>query len=276
MIKNIIYIIALIFFHAVTSAQQYYLKGEVTDETGKPLQNVSILLASTGYLYYSGQDGSFGLNFNKKKDTLDFAITGYQKQKVAVDASNYIRVKLKRLQNVSISRYKLSSLTENLKREAQQKWFIGDETYSSIIENQFVNAQSYPATGVTLNIDRASYSNVRRFLNMNNKVPTDAVRIEEMLNYFNFNYTEPANNKTFEIDPVLTGCPWNPNNHLLLTTIRSKKLSLDSVPPVNLVFLIDVSASMEMPNRLPLLKTSFRGLVNNLRPVDSVSIVVYG
>ena len=240
------------------------------------MQNVSILLSSTGYLYYSGQDGSFGLVFNKKKDTLDFSTTGYQKQKIAVDASNYVRVKLKRQQNVSTSRYKLSSLTENLKREAQQKWFIGDETYSSIIENQFIDAQSYPATGVTLNIDRASYSNVRRFLNMNTKVPTDAVRIEEMLNYFNFNYNEPSNNKTFEISPVLTACPWNANNQLLLTTIRSKKLSLDSIPPVNLVFLIDVSASMDMPNRLPLLKTSFRGLVNNLRPIDSVSVVVYG
>ncbi len=276
LIKNIIYITAIFFLHSIASAQQYYLKGDVKDETGKPLQNVSILLSSTGYLYYSGQDGSFGLVFNKKKDTLDFFVDGYQRQKLAVDASNYVRVKLKRQQNVSTSRYKLSSLTENLKREAQQKWFIGDETYSSIIENQFINAQSYPATGVTLNIDRASYSNVRRFLNMNTKVPTDAVRIEEMLNYFNFNYTEPGNNKTFEIAPVLTECPWNANNQLLLTTIRSKKLSLDSIPPVNLVFLIDVSASMDMPNRLPLLKTSFRGLVNNLRPVDSVSIVVYG
>ena len=101
--------------------------------------------------------------------------------------------------------------------------FLGDETYASIIENQFINTSSYPSTGVTLNIDRASYSNVRRFLNMNAKVPTDAVRIEEMLNYFNFNYSEPANNKTFEIAPVLTECPWNPSNLLLLTTVRSKK-----------------------------------------------------
>ena len=276
MIKNIIYITAIVFLHSVASAQQYYLQGDVKDESGKPLQNVSILQASTGYLYYSGQDGSFGLVFNKKKDTLDFFVDGYQRQKLPVDATNYVRVKLKRQQNVSTSRYKLSSLTENLKREAQQQWFLGDETYSSIIENQFINAQSYPATGVTLNIDRASYSNVRRFLNMNAKVPTDAVRIEEMLNYFNFNYSEPPNNKTFEIAPIITDCPWNADNQLLLTTIRSKKLSLDSVPPVNLVFLIDVSASMDMPNRLPLLKTSFRGLVNNLRAIDSVSIVVYG
>jgi Ca-activated chloride channel family protein len=111
---------------------------------------------------------------------------------------------------------------------------------------------------------------------MNTAAPPDAVRVEEMLNYFNFNYTEPANNKTFEIAPVLTDCPWNPAHQLLLTTIRSKKVLMDSMPPANLVFLIDVSGSMDLPNRLPLLKSSFRGLINNLRPIDSVSIVVYG
>ena len=276
MIKNIIYIAAIFFLHSIAAAQQYYLKGDVKDEAGKPLQNVSILQSSTGYLYYSGQDGSFGLVFNRKKDTLTFFTDGFQKQKLLVDATNYIRIKLKRQQNVSTARYKLSSLTQNLKREAQQQWFLGDETYASIVENQFITAVTYPSTGVTLNIDRASYSNVRRFLNMNNKVPTDAVRIEEMLNYFNFNYSEPPNNKTFEISPVLTECPWNPANQLLLTTIRSRKISLDSLPPANLVFLIDVSGSMDMPNRLPLLKSSFRGLVQNLREKDSVSIVVYG
>jgi len=276
LIKKIIYTIAVFFIHSIANAQQYYLKGDVKDEAGKPLQNVSILQSSTGYLYYSGQDGSFGLVFNKKKDTLSFFLDGFQKQKIPVDATNYVRVKLKRQQNVSTSRYKLSSLTENLKREAHQQWFVGDETYASIIENQFVNTATYPSTGVTLNVDRASYSNVRRFLNMNTKVPADAVRIEEMLNYFNFNYREPAGKKTFEITPVLTECPWNPSNQLLITTILSKKLSLDSLPPANIVFLIDVSGSMDMPNRLPLLKSSLRGLVNNLRATDSVSIVVYG
>jgi Ca-activated chloride channel family protein len=276
LIKNIIYIAAIFFLHSIAAAQQYYLKGDVKDEAGKPLQNVSIIQGSTGYLYYSGQDGSFGLVLNRKKDTLTFFTDGFQKQKVLADATNYTKIKLKRQQNVSTSRYNLSSLTENLKREAQQQWFLGDETYASIIENQFINTASYPSTGVTLNIDRASYSNVRRFLNMNTQVPTDAVRIEEMLNYFNFNYAEPSNNKTFDIYPVLTDCPWNPANQLLLTTIRSKKISLDSLPATNLVFLIDVSGSMDMPNRLPLLKSSFRGLVNNLRAKDSVSIVAYG
>jgi Ca-activated chloride channel family protein len=274
--RTTIYIIALFFLHSIAAAQQYYLKGDIKDEAGNPLQNVSILQASTGYLYYNGQDGSFGLVFNKKRDTLTFSLNGFQKQKILVDATNYYRVKLKKQQNVATSRYKLASLTENLRRDAQQKWFLGDESYASIIENQFINTSAYPSTGVTLNIDRASYSNVRRFLNMNTAAPPDAVRIEEMLNYFNFNYTEPANNKTFEIAPVLTDCPWNPAHQLLLTTIRSKKVLMDSMPPANLVFLIDVSGSMDLPNRLPLLKSSFRGLINNLRPIDSVSIVVYG
>jgi Ca-activated chloride channel family protein len=249
--RTTIYIIALFFLHSIAAAQQYYLKGDIKDEAGNPLQNVSILQASTGYLYYNGQDGSFGLVFNKKRDTLTFSLNGFQKQKILVDATNYYRVKLKKQQNVATSRYKLASLTENLRRDAQQKWFLGDESYASIIENQFINTSAYPSTGVTLNIDRASYSNVRRFLNMNTAAPPDAVRVEEMLNYFNFNYTEPANNKTFEIAPVLTDCPWNPAHQLLLTTIRSKKVLMDSMPPANLVFLIDVSGSMDLPNRLP-------------------------
>jgi len=139
-----------------------------------------------------------------------------------------------------------------------------------------VAADKYPSTGLTLNVDRASYSNIRRFLNTKTIVPPDAVRIEEMLNYFNLDYREPKNKKTFEISTALTNCPWNINNQLLFATIRSKKVSLDSLPATHLVFLIDISGSMDMPNRLPLLKSGFRGLVYNLREKDSVSIVVYG
>ncbi len=276
MLKPFFYIVTIVFLHSFAAAQSYYLKGEVRDEAGNTLQNVNILQHSTGYVYSSGQSGAFGLILNKQFDSLSFSIDGFQKQKVLADASKYLTVILKKQPKGSASPYKLASLTENLRREAQQQWFLGDETYTSIIENQFINTKSYPSTGVTLNVDRASYSNIRRFLNMQTVVPPDAVRIEEMLNYFNFNYTEPKNNKTFEIETVLTDCPWSETSQLLIANIKSKKISLDSLPPSNLVFLIDVSGSMDIPNRLPLLKASFRGLVNNLRPQDSVSIVVYG
>jgi Ca-activated chloride channel family protein len=257
--------------------QQYYMKGEVRDEAGNPLQNVSIVLQSTGYVYYSGVSGSFGIVTNKLHDTIILSLSGYEKQKGFANASGYINIVLKKAVLSKNDRiYKLSSVTKNLQRETQQQWFTGDETYASIIENQFINASVYPTTGLALNVDRASYTNIRRFLNMNTLVPPDAVRIEEMLNYFNFNYQEPKDSNTFAVSSILTGCPWNKESQLLYTTIRSKKVNLDSLPPSNLVFLIDVSGSMDMPNRLPLLKAGFRSLVTNLRAVDSVSIVVYG
>ncbi|HYK56673.1 MAG TPA: von Willebrand factor type A domain-containing protein [Flavisolibacter sp.] len=275
--KRFIHIAALFFCPLLAFAQQYYLKGQVKDEAGYALQNVSIYLHSTGYVYYSGAEGTFGIPSNNKIDTITFSYEGYLKQKLVVDATVPIDVKLKKTAiTKNVQGYRLASLTQNLKREAQQQWFAGDETYASIIENQFINAFQYPTTGLTLNVDKASYSNIRRFLNMDMLVPPDAVRMEEMLNYFNLDYTEPSGGKTFEIKTTFTQCPWNKNNQLLFAQIVSKKLSFDSLPPSHLVFLIDVSGSMDMPNRLPLLKSGFKTLVNNLRPIDSVSIVVYG
>ncbi|MFI5188292.1 MAG: von Willebrand factor type A domain-containing protein, partial [Chitinophagales bacterium] len=114
------------------------------------------------------------------------------------------------------------------------------------------------------------------FINTNTIVPPDAVRIEEMLNYFHETYSEPEQGKLFKIRSVLTECPWNQGNELLFINVNSKKLDLDALPPSNMVFLIDISGSMDMPNRLPLLKSAFRLLVNNLRAKDTVGIVVYG
>lgn len=256
---------------------QYYLRGQVRDEGGNILQNAAVYLHSTGYYYYSTTEGTFTILNDKRTDTITVSLEGYLKQKLVINAGSFTEIKLKRsafARNTSFN--KLASLTQNLKRETQQQWFAGDETYASIIENQFINTTAYPTTGMTLNIDKASYSNVRRFLSLNIPVPTDAVRIEEMLNYFNFDYYEPPDNKVFDIKTTLTECPWNEDNQLLFAQITSKKLNLDSLPPTHLVFLVDVSGSMDMPNRLPVLKTGFKSLVNNLRPKDSVSIVVYG
>jgi Ca-activated chloride channel homolog len=253
------------------------MKGQVKDEAGSLLQNAVILLHSSGYVYYSGSEGTFGIITNKQFDTITISLEGFQKQKLAVNASNFVDIKMLRSTAVNSSRMnKLASLTQNLKRETQQQWFTGDETYASIVENQFINASSYPATGLSLNVDKASYSNIRRFLTMNTLVPPDAVRLEEMINYFNFNYSEPQGNNIFGLHSVLTECPWNKNNQLLFAQINSRKILFDSLPASHLVFLIDVSGSMDMPGRLPLLKSAFKALVLNLRAKDSVSIIVYG
>jgi Ca-activated chloride channel family protein len=127
-----------------------------------------------------------------------------------------------------------------------------------------------------LNINKASYSNIRRFLNTKSTVPPDAVRIEELLNYFNLNYQEPSNDEVFKITSAFSDCPWDQQKKLLYLNVNARKLDLNKVPPSNLVFLIDASGSMDMPNRLPLVKAAFQMLVKNLRPIDSVSIVIYG
>lgn len=267
-------VILLFTFYSVGA--QHYIRGEVKDEDGDILSNTTILQHSTGYVFSSGSSGSFGLNTTKVIDTLTFSLSGYQKLRLTVNSAEFVTVVLKKSEAGNTSPYKLLSLTQNLKRDVQQQWFTGEETYASLIENRFINTSTHPSTGVSLNMDKASYSNIRRFLKNNSAVPSDAVRIEEMLNYFNFNYEEPAPGKMFRVKPVLTKCPWNEESQLLFINISSKKIALDSLPPSNLVFLIDVSGSMDLPNRLPLLKSGFKCLVNNLRPIDSVAIVVYG
>ncbi len=271
-------ILCILFSSLSVSAQQYYVRGEVKDETGNVLQNVTILQCKTGYVFRSGSSGTFGIVTDRQFDTLSFSLDGYQKEKLVVNADNYISVRLKLLPAAvtNLRRDKLSSLTKDLDKEEQKSWFTGDETYASILENRFVNAKKFPSTGMSLNVDRASYSNIRRFITLNSMVPPDAVRIEEMLNYFNLNYLEPEGNNLFRIKTTLSSCPWNPDNQLFFINLSSRKLNLDTLPPSHLVFLIDVSGSMDMPNRLPLIKSAFRLLTNNLREKDSVAIVVYG
>jgi len=277
-LKTACHIAIFLLLSSSVFAQQYYARGEVKDEAGNILQNVTILQHKTGYVFRSGSSGTFGIVSNQQIDTFSFSMDGFQKEKVLVDAEKYLSVKMKRLSGSAASnrRDKLSSQTKDLEKEEQKSWMTGDETYASILENHFVNAKRFPTTGMSLNVDRASYSNIRRFITLKAMVPPDAVRIEEMLNYFNLSYNKPPGNQLFDIKTTLTSCPWNPENQLFYINLSSQKLNLDTLPPSHLVFLIDVSGSMDMTNRLPLLKSAFRLLVNNLRDKDSVAIVVYG
>jgi Ca-activated chloride channel family protein len=277
-LKAACHIVIFLFLSLSVYAQQFYVRGEVTDEAGNILQNVVILQHKTGYVFRSGSAGTFGILSHQQIDTFSFSMQGYKTEKLLVNADNYLRVRMKLLPAgaTHAHRDKLSSVTKDLEKEVQKSWFTGDETYASLLENNFIAAKRFPSTGLALNVDRASYSNIRRFITLNSLVPPDAVRIEEMLNYFNLSYQEPQGDDLFHIKTTLTACPWNTDNQLYYINLSSKKLNLDTLPPSNLVFLIDVSGSMDMPNRLPLLKSAFRLLVNNLRDKDSVAIVVYG
>ena len=167
-------------------------------------------------------------------------------------------------------------MTKDWRAFDRKGWTVGAETYSSLVENDFIPAARFPETGFAVTIDKASYSNIRRFLNMGSTIPPDAVRIEELLNYFNFGYTDPPGDSCFALRSDLSECPWNPADRLLFLKVCARKLDPARIPPANLVFLIDVSGSMDLPNKLPLLKSAFSLLVNNLRTIDTVTIVTYG
>ncbi|MDD3685890.1 MAG: von Willebrand factor type A domain-containing protein, partial [Bacteroidales bacterium] len=149
------------------------------------------------------------------------------------------------------------------------------ESYAYISENGFKKSRKEPLSTFSIDVDRAAYSNVRRFINSSQMPNVDAVRIEEMINYFDYNYGTPENGEPFATHLEIGDCPWNPENKLLLIGIQGEKVSEEKIPPCNLVFLIDVSGSMSDENKLPLLKKSFKYLIDQLRPEDRVSIVVY-
>ncbi len=259
------------------SRAQYYLRGEIRDEQNNPVQNVRIKLQSNEFIYYSGSSGSFGITTPRTTDSISLTADGYFPYTGRVSADKYQTIILKlRFAPIPKPTNRLMSFTKSLTQEDYIRWTVGAETYSSLVENEFIPASRFPVTGFAININKASYSNVRRFLNMGTIVPPDAVRTEEMLNYFNFDYTAPGGDSSFGFHSVISSCPWNTANRLLFLHVCAKKADIDSVPPANLVFLIDVSGSMDLPNRLPLLKSAFSLMVNNLRPTDTVSIVVYG
>ena len=151
----------------------------------------------------------------------------------------------------------------------------GTEAYSRIVENQFENPKTTPLSTFAVDVDAASYSNIRRFINSGQLPPKNAVRIEEMINYFHYNLPEPANGKPVAIQTELSAAPWNPQHQLVRIGLKAKNINLDKLPPSNLVFLLDVSGSMAEPNKLSLVKPAMKMLVDQLRPVDHVAIVVY-
>jgi len=155
---------------------------------------------------------------------------------------------------------------------------LGDqdnEEYERIRENPFVATLAEPVSTFSIDVDRAAYANVRRFLVGGQMPPPDAVRVEEMLNYFRYDYAQPQGPHPFSVNLELAECPWNPGHQLLHIGIQGKTVPTADLPPSNLVFLLDVSGSMSDPNKLPLLKESLALLLEGLRPADRVAVVVY-
>lgn len=162
-----------------------------------------------------------------------------------------------------------------LKKSTTKPIEVSQEDYDSFVENQFESPKAAPLSTFSIDVDNASYTNVRRFINNGQSVPKDAVRVEEMVNFFKYKYPQPQDQHPFSINTEYSDCPWNTKHQLLKIGLQGKNIPTESLPASNLVFLIDVSGSMSDANKLPLLKQSLKILVNELRKKDKVAIVVY-
>jgi len=150
-----------------------------------------------------------------------------------------------------------------------------DESYKAITENGFSTPKDNPLSTFSVDVDAASYSNMRRFINNGQLPPPDAVRVEEMINYFKYNFNEPKGNEPVGMTTEISSAPWNKSHLLVRIGLKARTIDMDKLPPSNLVFLLDISGSMGEPNKLPLVKSAMKMLTDQLRPQDRVAIVVY-
>ncbi len=149
------------------------------------------------------------------------------------------------------------------------------EGYDSIIENRFLSVNTKPLSTFSIDVDTASYSNMRRFLSQGQEPPKGAVRIEELINYFDYDYAQPRGDAPFSVNTEVSAAPWKPEHRLVHIGLQGKEMAPAEIPGRNLVFLLDVSGSMDAPNKLPLLKRSFSALLQTLNERDRVAIAVY-
>lgn len=185
----------------------------------------------------------------------------------------------------SIFKRKNKHKKDNAQTEAQQparpeeaskeEQPVNEEAYELYEENKFESPLNQPLSTFSIDVDKASYANIRRFINSGTKVPKDAVRIEEMINYFSYKYPQPEAGKPFSINTEYSEAPWNPQHRLLKIGLQGRIIPQDQIPPSNLVFLIDVSGSMNESNKLPYVQKSMELLTRQLRKEDHVAIVVY-
>ncbi|MBV7533408.1 von Willebrand factor type A domain-containing protein [Chitinophaga sp. sic0106] len=276
-------LLLLIFCCNLASAQNNWISGAIEDSAAhKPLSGVSVSVMNDTALAVSNSYGLFRIAVTKALVQLKLELEGYQTKVIYARPNEYLVIRLLP-QRPPADAIALAKARANISRNSNPNYTntgIGEytffnETYGATYENKFQRTGVAPMSNFAVDVDRASYSNIRRFLRQKEKVPRDAVRIEEMVNYFHYNYPLPGNGETLKLSGCYTTCPWEPMHHLLQIVIRAQAVQLDSLPASNLVFLIDASGSMGSSNKLPLLQAAFRVLVNNLRAKDRVAIVAY-
>jgi Ca-activated chloride channel homolog len=299
----------LIVGQTFAQSKPYILKGAVSDPEGKPLANALVVnVSNTSEKAISDFDGLFTLSTLVQVVEIEVIRQGFVTTRMNVNGKTFVEVSLglnsdkkDSLKPAVDVRFKDKTVakTEEIKMDMSYSfdavsapisagnfslnWSINQEvqsqtsteSYSSIAENGFKWAAQEPLNTFSIDVDRASYSNIRRFINNGSLPPVDAVRIEEMINYFDYDYESPSGSDPVKVFTEMAPAPWNKEHQLLHVGIKARDIDKDNLPPSNLVFLLDVSGSMSAPNKLPLLKSGLKMLVQQLRKQDRVAIVVY-
>ncbi|MBN1387956.1 MAG: von Willebrand factor type A domain-containing protein [Bacteroidales bacterium] len=279
------------------------ITGMVTDVSGQPLPGVSVNYDHTTTGILTDINGYYSIRVSKEARVLVFSLKGFETVKKEIGQRTVINVTMKpdklKDEMVIVEREVIPDKSDRIlpgipARDRKTSiayqmtggvatydasgWYnnnFNTEGYSTIHENGYKSVLNNPLSTFSIDVDRASYSNIRRFINQGQRPPVDAVRIEELINYFNYDYPEPRNDHPFAVYTEIAECPWDDGHYLMHIGLKGKSIDRENLPPSNLVFLLDVSGSMNSPNKLPLLKSAFRLLVNELRAEDRVSIVVY-
>ena len=292
-------LLILVFISLESLAQDKTIKGIVI-ESGMPLPGATVVVKGTKNGTQTDFDGKYTIQA-KENDYLEFSYVGMKTQKVKIGTNNIINVEMfsdTQLEEVVITSYGVNKKQKFLGRASgvfvskeknivsaphgyikpdkkRKNDVINDESYQTFEENNFLNPKHTALSTFSIDVDNASYTNIRRFINDGQKVPIDAVRIEEMINFFKYNDPKPEGQQPFSITTNYHNCPWNNNHKLLRIVLQGKTIEDKDLPPSNLVFLLDVSGSMGAENKLPLLKKALRILFQNLKETDKISIVVY-
>ena len=299
--KRILILIAplILIMLAFRPISSHTITGTITDDKGSPLPSVSISMKGATNSTMSDSKGVYRITVSKLSGILVFSSVGYISVQENISGRSVINVSFKTV-NAVREEIHIDRIADGKKIYPMETYnrgiasgkimaapstgmysFDGDEQefsregYDNINENIFLKVKDNPLSTFSIDVDAASYSNVRRFLNQGQLPPAGAVRIEEMVNYFHYEYPQPTGNDPFSINTEISDAPWNKDHKLVLIGLQGKKIPTDNLPASNLVFLIDVSGSMSGPLRLPLVKSSLKMLVDQLRQQDKVTIVVY-
>ncbi len=287
---------------------QFEVTGKITDTAGNPVSFASVREKGTKIQVSSNENGDFTLSVKNGKAMLIVSSAGFESKElrvtkgtmtVVLSASTLTKqevvVNALKVQSEAASTSRmhtfqtpgyfpapttapaLGSHTDAGQSVRDRRYPVNynTEDYDAIVENRFQSVKDHALSTFSIDVDAAAYSNIRRYLTMNQLPPAGSVRIEEMINYFSYDYPQPLNGEPFSVNTEMSACPWNPQHNLVLIGLQGKKIPAENLPASNLVFLIDVSGSMMPENRLPLVKSSMKLLVDQLREQDKVSIVVY-